>query len=229
MPALIAAGYRAVAIDLPGHGLSERPSEPGSYTLSRVTAHVLAALDALQLERPHIVAQSMGGRIALEIARLHPQRVTSLVLFGSVGLGAVPSMVSFAPYVPAPTSQMVKRWMIELGEMFTYGRRARVDASFIDAYWAPTQFPDFLSAMRQALIEFDWEPLPPLALSQILAPTLVIFGTRDRTVKPVNTDEQVRALPHGQMHWVQDAGHVANEEAYDEVNPLVLEFIRRNA
>ena len=228
MPSLAAAGHRVYAIDLPGHGLSDRPTAPGSYTLDNLTRHLSAVFDALSVDAAHVVAQSMGGRIALQLAHDTPSRVRSLTLFGSVGFGAVPKGIKLVPYVPAPSPGMVRRWMIEIGESFVYGRRARVDQSFIDAYWAPTQFPDFLAAIRQSLIDFDWEPVAPAFLEGVTMPVLVVFGTRDRTVRPLHAEKLVPSLPKGRLTWVRDAGHVANEEAFDEVNPILLEFIARN-
>lgn len=228
MPSLAAAGYRAYAIDLPGHGLSERPTAPGSYTLDAMTRHLAAVFDALRISVAHLVGQSMGGRISLQFAHDHAARVRSLTLFGSVGFGVVPNVVRLAPFVPAPPANLVQRWMIELGESFVYGRRARVDQSFIDAYWAPTQFPDFPAAVRQALIEFDWAPVTPEFLAGLTMPVLAFFGTRDRVVRPIHAEALVPSIPLGRLHWVRDVGHVANEEAYDEVAPIMLEFIGDN-
>ncbi len=229
IPALIAAGHRVHALDLPGHGLSDRPLAPGSYCLPVMTAHLAALFEALRVDRATVVGQSMGGRIAVELARTQPQRVRALALFGSVGFGEVPSTVSLAPYLPAPrgalSTLLVQRWMVALSKGFAYGNRHAVAQEDIDAYWAATQFPDFLSAMRQALIDFDWRPLTPAVASCITMPTLVVFGTRDRTVRPVHAEALTRVLPHGRLHWIRDAGHVANEEAPAEVNPLLVEFI----
>jgi 2-hydroxy-6-oxonona-2,4-dienedioate hydrolase len=229
MPSLAAAGHRVYAIDLPGHGLSDRPNAPGSYSLASMTRHLAAVFDAIGIDAAQVIAQSMGGRIALQYAHEHLPRVRSLTLLGSVGFGELPKIVHFARLLPVPSPRLVRRWMIAFGEEFVYGRRARVDQSFIDAYWAPTQFPDFLSAARQSLIEFDWAPVRREFLSGVSMPALVIFGTRDRTVTPVHAASLVPAMPHGRLYWVRDAGHVVNEEAYDEVNPVLLEFIRGHA
>ena len=229
IPALVAAGRRVYALDLPGHGLSDRPLAPGSYTLAAMTAHIAALFDALGVRRAPIAGQSMGGRIAFELARTRPDRVSALALFGSVGFGAVPNVVSLAPYLPAPRGTMstllVRRWMVALSKAFAYGRRVQAAQADIDAYWAATQFPDFLAAMRQTLIDFDWDPLTPDALAQVTAPALIVFGTRDRTVRPRSADALVRALPRGTLRYVADAGHVVNEECPDEVNPLLVQFI----
>jgi pimeloyl-ACP methyl ester carboxylesterase len=229
IPALVAAGHRVYAADLPGHGLSDRPLDAGSYTLGAMTSHVAALFDALGVPSACLVAQSMGGRIAVELARTAPSRVRALAVFGSVGFGEVPPMVSLVPYLPAPrgalSTLLVRRWMVALSKAFAYGRRASVAQADVDAYWAATQFPDFLAAMRQVMIEFDWRSLTPDALAEVTAPALVVFGTRDRTVRPVRAEPLVHALSRGRLYWVRDAGHVANEEAPDEVNPLLVEFI----
>jgi pimeloyl-ACP methyl ester carboxylesterase len=79
--ALAAAGWRVYAPDLPGCGLSDDPAARGCYTLASMSARAVLLLDALGLERVPIVAQSMGARIALEVARHNPNRVSRLALF----------------------------------------------------------------------------------------------------------------------------------------------------
>jgi pimeloyl-ACP methyl ester carboxylesterase len=229
IPALVAAGRRVYALDLPGHGLSDKPLSAASYTLPRMTAHLAAYFDAAGLSRAPILAQSMGGRIAVEFARLFPSRVAALVLFGSVGFGDVPRMVRLVGRLPAPrgalSALLSQRWMVAFAKAFAYGRRARPSQEDIDAYWSATQFPDTIPAVRQALIDFDWRLLTPELCAQITAPALVAFGTRDRTVRPTTAARLVDAMPHGTLRWIRDAGHVANEEAPDEVNAFVVEFL----
>ena len=65
------AGYRVHAPDLPGARALGCAAPAGSYALDAFADHIAALLDALELERPAMVAQSMGGRIALELARRH--------------------------------------------------------------------------------------------------------------------------------------------------------------
>src|SRR4029077_20765721 len=96
--ALAAAGDRVHAPDLPGHGLSDAPLAKGSYPLDALADDIGALLDALNLEHPMMVAQSMGGRIAFELARRH--RVSRLALFGPVGFGEVSQAREIAPFLP---------------------------------------------------------------------------------------------------------------------------------
>jgi pimeloyl-ACP methyl ester carboxylesterase len=230
-PALIRAGYRAFALDLPGHGLSDRPRERGSYTLARMTDHLEAFLDAFDLPRVVLIAQSMGGRISIELARRRPERVRALVLIAGVGLGEVSALSHLAARIPVPrgrwSSLLTRRWMLALGKAFAYGKRATPDPSDVDQYWAAARLDGFLPAMRQAILEFDWKQLAPEVLSRLAIPTLVVFGTRDRTLRPSGTDALVSAMPNGELVWVRDAGHVPNEEASEEVNPILLRFLER--
>jgi pimeloyl-ACP methyl ester carboxylesterase len=225
--ALAAAGYRVHAADLPGHGLSDAPLAKGSYTLETLADNVAALFDALDLERAAVVAQSMGGRIALELARRH--RVTRLALFGPVGFGEVSPARDLAPFLPhipgSLATMLVPRELVELVQRRVYGKIGWFTERDIDEYWAPTQFPPVVQASMQMLREFDWSPLVADSLALIATPTIVVFGTLDHTVTPVNAEQLVKALPHGSLEWIEGGGHVVMEEVPDTVNRLLLTFL----
>ncbi len=229
LPALAAAGYRVHAIDLPGHGQSSLPAA-GALTLDALTSHLVAVLDALAIPRVAVLAQSMGARVALELARRCPDRVTCLALFGAVGLGEAPALTPLASRLPRPqtlpTTVFLRRWMVDIAKRFAYGSRGSFTDDDVDIYWRAAQRPGVIPALWQALAEFDWRVLDAAVLGGIAVPTLVIFGTRDRTVRPVGVESRVAAMPAASLRWVQDAGHVVCEEAPDEVNPLLVEFLR---
>jgi pimeloyl-ACP methyl ester carboxylesterase len=228
IPTLARAGYRVIAPDLPGHGLSDAPLAKGSYTLDAFTDAIAALFDVLGLERPEVVAQSMGGRIALELARRH--RASRLALFGPVGIGEVSPAREVAPFLPripeALAGMLVPRELVELIQRRVYGKVGWFTDRDIDEYWAPTQFPAVVQAGMQMLAEFDWAPMPATALEEIETKTLVVFGTLDGTVRPVHAEQLVSALPNARLEWLEGGGHVVMEEAPDVVNPLLLGFLR---
>ena len=228
--ALAAAGYRVHAPDLPGHGLSDAPTARGDYTLDRLVGRCAMLLDALRVERPLLLAQSMGGRIATVLAA--QGRVERLVLFGPVGFGSVSPATAFAPFLPEITGDLatalVTRQMVEIVQRRVHGKLGWFTDRDVDEYWAPTQFPAVLRAQMQVLREFTWVPLAAAELSQVDVDTLVVFGTRDRTVRPVHTAEIVRALPRGRLEWIEGGGHVVMEEVPDRVNAMLVEFLRRD-
>lgn len=81
LPLLAAAGYRAIALDTPGYGQSDRPAEPPTEMAFYATA-VRDVLDALGIDQVRLVGFYTGAKIALETAAAHPDRVSSLVLSG---------------------------------------------------------------------------------------------------------------------------------------------------
>jgi pimeloyl-ACP methyl ester carboxylesterase len=225
---LAAAGYRVHAVDLPGHGLSDAPLAKGSYTLDSFTNSLAVLLDLLGLARPAVVAQSMGGRVALELALRG--RVSRLVLFGPVGLGLVSPARDLAPFLPnvpgSLATMLVPRELVELVQRRVYGKIGWFTDRDIDEYWAPTQFPAVVQAAMQMLREFEWKRVSPAVLARLSIPTLVVFGTLDSTVRPVRTEELVKAMPCGRLEWIEGGGHVVMEEVPDAVNALLLDFLR---
>ncbi|MEA3245393.1 MAG: alpha/beta hydrolase [Gemmatimonadota bacterium] len=226
--ALAEAGFRCHAADLPGHGLSDAPAERGAYTLDAFATRAEALLDALGLDRPPVVAQSMGGRIAVELARRG--RAERLALFGAVGFGHVTPAAAFAPFIPDIVGDiahaLVTRRMVELVQQRVHGKLGWFTERDVDEYWAPTQFPAVVRAQVQMLREFTWDPLAPEAAGEVGVDTLVVFGTADRTVRPLDTSAIVAALPRGRLEWIAGGGHVVMEEDPGRVNALLVEFLR---
>jgi 2-succinyl-6-hydroxy-2,4-cyclohexadiene-1-carboxylate synthase len=72
--------HRLIAVDLPGHGRSSSPSDPGRYSLDRLAVDLSAILDSIEVERAAIMGYSMGGRAALRFAIARPNRISALIL-----------------------------------------------------------------------------------------------------------------------------------------------------
>jgi pimeloyl-ACP methyl ester carboxylesterase len=91
--ALGRAGYRIVALDLRGHGESDKPHDADAYARRGLVGDIVALLDHLDLPRAHLVGYSMGAHLALAMALAAPRRVDHLVLGGIGGrmLGAGPA------------------------------------------------------------------------------------------------------------------------------------------
>lgn len=224
---LAEAGYRAIAADLPGHGLSDAPAAKGDYTVDAFARRCALLMDTLDMARGFVVGQSLGGRVATELALR--ARAERLVLFGPVGFGSVTPATQFAPYLPDIPGEigaaLVTRQMVEVVQTRVHGKLGWFTPRDVDEYWAPTQFPAVVHAQIQMLREFSFDPLTDAQLASIDVPTLVVFGTGDKTVKPAKTAEIAAKLPNGRLEWIEGGGHVVMEEIPERINALLVEFL----
>ena len=236
IPALAAAGFRAVAVDLKGHGLSARPTAAGEYTPGAMVAWALEVVDALGAPCVALVGHSMGGGIATRLALEAPDRVARLGLVSAVGFGTVPFLPA-ATHLPSllverPIQRFAPRWLWHLVLHGVTGRLRPYAPRDIDEYWAPTQFPEFPLVLWRLVRSFGWTPLRPDERERLHVPLLTIYGGRDRVVRraaePAEAAaESVASADAGsRVAIIADAGHAAQEEAPDEVNRLLLEFLR---
>jgi 4,5:9,10-diseco-3-hydroxy-5,9,17-trioxoandrosta-1(10),2-diene-4-oate hydrolase len=224
--ALARAGFRTLAVDLKGHGLSDKPLDPHEYTLDAMARHALDVLDALAVPQAAVVAHSMGSAIAIRLALQSPERVSRLALLAPVGFGVVTVMrllKVLTPKVVTPIlPYLARRWVVAVGLRAVYGRIGAPSARDVDEYWAPTQFPEFVPAMRELAHAFYWGPGQGDELRRIAVPTLLMFGTSDHVVQGGAAEKLVSALPHGRFERVEGGGHPIAEEVPTQVNAALL-------
>ena len=238
---LAAAGYRVVALDLPGHGLSDKPSDTGRYRLESLVSVLRDVIEMAELRRPHVVAQSRGGTIALELATSGDPALGRLVLVNPACFGHVrilPLAQRASPKVVEPMlARLVPRWVVDRAHRRVYGDPTLITAEDIDQYWAPSQFPDYAPAMRRLLHEFRWtrprvtEMVQRLrALRPPTSPPLLVLGTRDRVVRdarPYAAAVRKAGAPL-EIYACVGGGHAVNEERPREMLALVRAFLERS-
>jgi pimeloyl-ACP methyl ester carboxylesterase len=207
------------------------PAGDSLYSTTAMTRHLIDALDVLHLDRVGVIGHSMGGALALHLALEQPRRVSSLVLISAVGLGiALPAYVGrlLSPRIVIPAARvLLTRSVLAAGLRLTYGSPRHVDARNVDEYWAPSQFPGYVPAMRALLHHFRWTLFTKEELARIDAPVLVIRGGRDRVVHAPR-HPMVPPRTHGEI-VVADAGHLSHDEAPDRVNAEMVAFLREHA
>lgn len=227
LPVLAAAGYRAIAVDLPGFG--EAPAvvgEPAPW------AGVLATLDALGVERAVLVGDSFDGAVALRAAVVAPQRVAGLVL------------VSAPPLAFDPSSRLAAAWDAEEAALDA-GDLDAAAASVVEAWTlpdAPAAIRDLVAVMQRRAFELqdgmpDDGPEPrdpvdedPATVGRIDAPALVAVGARDMPDFLDAAHDLAARLPGaGAAVVIDGAGHLAPLETPEAFTDLVLEFLRRAA
>jgi pimeloyl-ACP methyl ester carboxylesterase len=215
---LLAERFRTVRYDVRGFGRST----PGDVEHS---AHedLLALLDHLDVERAHIVGLSLGGRIAIDFALVHPERVIDLVLAG-------PGLSGWR-FTPAP-------WHDRLREAVQTGDVAAIAEAWLKSdYMAPAmENPELAERLRTITVENDdlWlrefreRRLDPLAvgrLEELQLPVLLILGDRD--VPDIHDIVELieQKVPDTRKVLIQGAGHMVNMERPEEFNRALVGFL----
>ena len=226
LAAVAAAGFRVIAFDNRGFGLSDKPSAP--YDNAAYARLVIALMDSLRLTDAVVVGHSMGGAIAAQVAIEYPARVRGLVLVGSAGLGArEPLLFRVARWPvlgPAAVALRGRGFTARLLRS-TYYDPGKVTEADVDQYYAPVAQPENGRALRGVLQQFRFTALEG-RLDRIAAPTLVLWGEEDRWV-PMGLGRALAAgITRSAFVTVPRAGHSVQEEAPDEVNHLVIRFLK---
>lgn len=232
MPALADAGFRAIAVDLKGHGLSDKPVGAHEYTIDSLVEHLREILDALGLERPALAGHSLGGTLIYYFAAKHPERARCLGLVSPVGLTGVSLMWLYralTPWLLIPLLQQIRpRLIVKLALMRVYGKRGHSTERDVEEFLAPSQFPEFSLAMRQLLHHYDWNAAKHRALAVVDLPAVGVWGTLDHLMPDDGMSIYLELLPRIVLHAITDAGHLITEETPDEVNEALLELLRKS-
>jgi pimeloyl-ACP methyl ester carboxylesterase len=231
MPALAEAGFRVIAVDLKGHGLSDKPLASAEYTIESLVEHLRDILDALGLDRPALVGHSLGGSLIYHFASRYPERARCLGMLSPVGLKGVPLMRLYRFLTPAaltPLIRMIKpRVIVTLALMRVYGKRAHFTQRDVEEYLAPSQFPNFALAMRELLHMYDWNAADGRHLARVDLPAAGAWGTRDHLMPDDGMGIYISLVPQVVLRAISDAGHIITEETPDEVNEVLIALLRR--
>lgn len=226
---LVEAGYRVILMDCPGWSKSDPVVCTGSR--SELNARALKGLmDALRIERAHLIGNSMGAHSVTAFALANPTRIGKLVLMGG-GTGG-PSQ-----FVPMPTEgikllqalyrdpsiENLKRMMA----VFVYDASSLTEELFqarLDNMLQRREHLDnFVKSLAANPRQFtDYGP----RLSEISAPTLVIWGRDDRFVPMDIGLRLLWGMPNAELHVFNKCGHWAQWEHARKFNAMVLDFLR---
>ena len=227
----LAPSHRAIAVDLPGFGDSDKPLW-AAYDAPFFARAIVALLDALELERAHVVGNSMGGRVALELGLDHADRVGRLALLAP----SLPWLKArpWAPYLRLVPTQLgvlqpAPRAIVErIVKQFVPGSETEWTAAGIDefmrSYLTRSGRAAFYAAARNIYLEEPrggrglWTRLPDLKPQ-----ALFIWGRKDKIV-PIGFERHVREALPGAVHVELDCGHVPQLERPRETHDAMKRF-----
>jgi pyruvate dehydrogenase E2 component (dihydrolipoamide acetyltransferase) len=215
----LAARRVVYALDLPGHG--ESIKDVGDGSLETLAATVLGFLDALGLERVHLAGHSMGGAVCLKLAQRAPQRVNSLVLICSAGLGAEINGAYIDGFVAAQDRRALKPLLGELFADDSLVTRQLVDDML--KYKRLEGVGEALATIAAALFDQGQQREVLAHLPQALGkPVLAIWGEADRIIPASHAPAPGGAV---RVSILPGHGHMVQMEAANEVNRLIEHFL----
>lgn len=223
--------YRCITYAARGYAPSDVPDDPERYSQAHAVADAIAVLDALGIERAHVVGLSMGGFVSLHLARSHPDRVRSAVVAG-VGYGApYDKQQKFRGECESVADAFATEGAEQVAQRYAYGP-ARVQFQNKD----PRGHAEFAAhlgehssvgsehtmrgfqAARPSLYDFAEE------LAQVHVPTLVLTGDEDEGCLEPNLWLK-RTLPNAGLMVLPRSGHTLNLEEPGLFNRAVGDFI----
>ena len=218
--------FRVLAPDIVGFGVTKRPDDI-VYSLRTWTDHVWAFLDAHGIEKAAIVGNSLGGRIALQMATDRPDRITKMVLMGTPGVGMTPTdgLAALRGYEPSHDAMrdLLRNYFAVDPAMITDELVAiRYEASIADgAYEAyRAMFFDPRHAGSQLGIT-------ETEVRAIATPTLLVHGREDKVVPMQVSVTMLGLLPNADLHVFAACGHWTQIERADEFSVLVADYLAR--
>jgi len=225
IPAL-AQRFHVLAPDIVGFGATERPDDI-IYSLRTWTDHVWAFLDAHDIGKTAIVGNSLGGRIALQMATDRPDRITKMVLMGAPGVGMTltDGLIALRGYEPSRESMrdLLRAYFAVNPAMITDDLvETRYAASIADgAYEAyRTMFYDPRHAGSELGITED-------EVRAIATPTLLVHGREDKVVPVQVSMTMLGLLPNADLHVFSACGHWTQIERADEFSVLIADYLGR--
>jgi pimeloyl-ACP methyl ester carboxylesterase len=235
---LAEAGYRVHALDLPGFGGSSKPAT-APYSATWFADAVRGVMDALEIESAHLVGNSMGGRVALEIALQHPERVRS-----------VAALCPAVAFVKRDFHPLVKLLRPELGLLPHKLRRGMVERRL----WSLFCDPDALDPSVADVVVDEFQRIYGSAgarvafyasarniyldrpfgrggfyprLGGLEPPALFVWGTHDKLIPPGFRRHVAEALPGAEQIVLDGCGHVPQVERPEQTAGMLRRLFDR--
>jgi pimeloyl-ACP methyl ester carboxylesterase len=207
---------RVIAIDLPGHGKSERLKE--RVSIEQYAEHVAGFVKQIKLDQAVILGHSMGGLVVQQLALKHPELFEKLIIVDSAAKFPGSGSVGFADLVRNQPEKL-----IELLPMF-FSKKTRSEGNLasILKHLEPS------SVLDPNIVADDFEAADAVDLREkikgITVPTLIIVGAED--ILPLSGSQFIHEnIKESEIEIIPDAGHLPMLEKPDEFNQAILRFI----
>ena len=227
---LTQSGFRVLRYDLFGRGYSDRPDT--RYNIDLFVRQLGELLEALGMGQPvSLVGLSMGGPITAAFTGRCPERVNRLILIDPAGVRPVFPRLALEIVTLPGLGEMVLNW-IGHGGMVRNIASDFFDPLYVEnfqsQYVIQMQYQGFrraiLSTVRNGMLGSFMEEY--IRVGKAGKSVLLLWGRQDRTVPFHQSLDLRRAIPEAEFHVIEDCGHIPHYERQEEVNPILLSFLK---
>lgn len=231
----LAQHYRVIVPDMPGYGQSTKGLD-NKDPFGDLAMSMLGLLDALKIDRAHVIGNSLGGACALRMAIERPQAVGRLVLMGPGGVDSTRGLPTKGLRLlmnyysdEGPSLERMGHWI----RTYLVYDGAAVPQHLIEQRYNASIDPE---AMRQGSqlkpkglpvfknIDFTRDP----RLAQVQHPTLVLWGTEDKVNRPSGGRSLQKRMPNCDLYLFSKTGHWVQWERAEEFNAVVTSFLQQD-
>lgn len=231
---VLAEKFHVIAVDQPGYGLSDKPTEHPQYFVHSASA-LNDLLDALEIGgRVHLLGNSLGGGAAVRFALDYPDRAGRLVLMGPGGLSVnlfspdptegVKNLAKFSAPPEGPTKEKLEAFL----RVMVYDQ-SLITPELLDERFAAASTPESLAAAKAMGKSFSGADFEKGMLwreaYKLRQRVLLIWGREDRVNPLDGALVALKMIPRAQLHVFGGCGHWAQLEKFDEFNRLAVDFL----
>ncbi|SFQ08952.1 4,5:9,10-diseco-3-hydroxy-5,9,17-trioxoandrosta-1(10),2-diene-4-oate hydrolase [Amycolatopsis arida] len=226
--------FRTLAVDQPGFGRSDKPTDHPQYFTHSASA-VVGLMDALGIEKAHLVGNSLGGGAAVRLALDHPDRAGRLVLMGPGGLSVnvfspdptegVKNLARFAA-PPGPSREKLEEFL----RVMVYDQ-SLITEELVEERFAAASTPESLAAMAAMGASFTRPETYEQGLlwreaHRLRQRVLLVWGREDRVNPLDGALLALKTIPRARLHVFGRCGHWAQLERFAEFNRLAIDFLK---
>ena len=227
----LSGAFRVYAVDLPGHGDSDKPDI--DYTIDTCAGFAAGFIESLNLDSPAVIGNSAGGTVALATALRYPHLVSRLVLVDSAALGREVSILIRLAAVPILGDWLVSSKMLGTRLLLkqTFHDQSFVTQNLIDELYRTRAMPGarkaVLSIIRNAVDVRGVHRHVVLGdeLERLKMPLMVVWGAQDQIVPVSHAYLASKSVPHARLQVFDQCGHWPHMERASDFNSTVLQFL----
>src|SRR6185503_19603347 len=235
-PAITDAGHTAYAVDMFGHGESDRPFD-SDFGIASQAEYLDAAMTALRVARGVLVGVDIGGNVALRLAATRPERVEKLVLINTPAFDELPGKdITQVQRNTAKFAVRTTRGILGAAPLIEAVLKASVadpekhmPTKLVARYLAPFVGKDATNHLLTLASSISGEDMEDIEMRDVHVPTLILWGEEDTFVDSKIGDKLANELPDGRLIKLPGVARLLPEEDPDFLAQHLIDFMKKRA